>query len=454
MMEENVSLLELLRGVGMVIHSSPELQNRWVVAEICDLRGSGGHVYFSLVEKDATGVPVATVRAAMWRGTALSLGRRYGARMRELMANGNEVRLLCSVTFHEKYGLSLTVHDIDTEYYRDTTRIQAMILAALKKEGILDRNKSLAMPAPVQRVAIISAPGAAGYGDFMNQLSRNASGIVFYTKLYEAVMQGERVSGTVRAAIERIELTADLFDCVVIIRGGGASTDLAGFDDLELARAVAGCMLPVIVGIGHERDNTVLDFVAHTRVKTPTAAAEWLIAQAEDALATAIDLATRVAHLVQNRLTGDFRQLEHMENMVPLLARTRIDAARTRIETLSTTVPLLVRRQVDGASRRLERASRIIDGAGRQSIARATARLQNFAPLLQQCVAHRMARENDRLAALADKVRLLSPDCVLARGYSITLDASGHALRDAAQVAPGTLLRTRLQKGEVTSVSE
>lgn len=453
-MEENVTLLQLLHGVGTAIHSAPGLQNRWVVAEISDLRGGSGHVYFSLVQKDASGVPLATVRATMWRGTAVALSRRHGARMRELMTNGNEVRLLCSVTFHEKYGLALNVSDIDIDYCRDTTRVQAEIIAALKREGILERNKRLAMPVPVQRVAVISAPGAAGYGDFMNQLSRNPAGIVFYTKLYEAVMQGERVSATVRDAIERIELTADLYDCVVIIRGGGATTDLAGFDDLPLARAVAGCMLPVIVGIGHERDNTVLDFVAHTRVKTPTAAAEWLIAQAEESLSAAYDLATRVSHMVQNRLTGDRRQLDHLEEMVPLLARTRIDSARTRIDTLTSTLPLLVQRRVQEASQRLERVSRIIDSAGRQQVARASARLQNFAPLLRQCAAHRMTRENDRLASLSDKVRLLSPEGVLARGYSITLLPSGRALRDASQAPAGTRLRTVLHKGEILSTSE
>lgn len=449
-MADNITLLELLGRVKNSLAMAPDLRFQWLTAEVIDLRASG-HVYFSLIQKDIQGRVIAKVQANMWRNVAISLGRKYGEKMRETLANGNEVRVLCSVTFHEQYGLSVNVSDIDIDYRKDTTRLQAEILAALKAENLLDLNKSKVMPWPVQRVAIISAEGAAGYGDFMNQLINNEAGIVFYTKLFNAVMQGAQVSATVRAAIEEIESMPDLFDCIVIIRGGGATTDLAGFDDLELARAVARCAIPVIVGIGHERDNTVLDFIAHTRVKTPTAAGAWLISQAEQALARAYDLATNIANYVKARLTGDERQLDNYAQMVPLLARTRVQHASTRLDSLQKHLPLLIQSRLQNASRRLERASRSIESTGLQAIARASARLDNFTPILKNSIDNRLRREQLRLSALADKVNLLSPQNILQRGYSITLGPDGRAIRSPKQAPAGTQLTTRLQDGNITS---
>jgi len=450
-MENHISLLELLRCVGEAVYADRRLQERWVVAETSDFRPGSGHLYFTLLQKDASGQPVASMRATIWRGTAMDLNRRYGQKYRELLSGGNEVRVRCSVNFHEKYGLSLNVTDIDVEYRRDSSRVQAEILAALRREGLIDKNKQREMPWPVQRVAVISSRTAAGYGDFMNQLENNACGIKFYTHLFEATVQGNTVSATVRCALQEIEALPDLFDCVVIIRGGGASSDLAGFDDLELARAVAGYYLPVIVGIGHERDNTVLDFIAHTRVKTPTAAAEWLIAQGEQALSRAMELAAQVAHEARARLTGDRRQLESIEALVPMLARTRASRARAGLDSLSGMLPLLVRQRMDGAANRLERASRIIESAGSRAISTAAQRLSNYIPLLRQTIVHRLSRESDRIASLSDKVGLLSPECILKRGYSLTLDTHGRVVRDAATVKSGDILRTRLMNGEIKS---
>lgn len=453
-MNKAITLIELLRLLGQTINYTPDLRNRWVIAELSDVRLSGGHKYFSLIQKDASGQPAATMRATLWAGTFNSLRNNYGEKLQQLLVNGNEVKLLCSVNFHEKYGLSLNVTDIDPEYRKDTTRVQAEILAALAREGIRDCNKQLPMPWPVQKIAVISAAGAAGYGDFMNQLMNNKFGLKFYTCLFEATMQGVNVSRTVRDALDAIESTPpELFDCIVIIRGGGATTDLAGFDDLALARAVARCSLPVIVGIGHERDRTVLDEIAHTRVKTPTAAAEWLVNQAALALSKAVELATDIAHGVRNRLTGDMRHIDHLSQLVPVLARTRIDNAKARADRLAGMLPLLVTRRVQTASQRLDRASHAVESAGRQAIARASGRLQNVPPLLRQLIFSRMQRETQRLNSIGEKVDLLSPHNILARGYSITLGPDGKALRSPLQAPAGTQLRTRLAEGEITSTA-
>lgn len=452
-MNDAITLIELLRRLSQTINYTPALRNQWVIAELSDVRKASGHQYFSLIQKDASGQPAATMRATLWAGTFAALRAKHGAdRLSRLIAGGNEVKLLCSVTFHEKYGVALNISDIDPDYRKDTTKVQAEILAALAREGIRDNNRQLLMPMPVQKIAVISAAGAAGYGDFMNQLNGNKFGLTFYTKLFEATMQGAAVSSTVRYAIEAIESTPpDLFDCIVIIRGGGATTDLAGFDDLALARAVATCALPVIVGIGHERDRTVLDEIAHTRVKTPTAAAEWLINQAALALSKAIELSTEIAHNVRNRLTGDMRNIDHLAQLVPVLARTRMDNAKARADRLAGMLPLLVTRRVQTASERLGRASHAVESAGRQAITRASVKLQNVSPLLTQLLTYRMQRERQRLSMMEEKIDLLSPRTILARGYSITLGPDGKALRSSLQAAPGTRLLTRLADGEVSS---
>jgi len=452
-MTEQLTLLQFLTRIAGVVNGAPQLTGQCVVAEVSDLRRSGGHFYLMLIEKDERGQTVASMRANLWNGTAQSLYRRYGEKMWEVFKNGNEVRLLCSVNYHQRYGISLIINNIDVNYRRDTTKIQAEILHALTAEGIVDKNKELIMPTPVQRIAVISAAGAAGYGDFINQLEHNRMGLRFYTHLYEASMQGVNVPSTVCRAIKAIEAKADMYDCIVIIRGGGATTDLAGFDDLGLARAVCLCKLPVIVGIGHERDNTVLDYIANLRMKTPTAAAEWIVGQGEQALSHVIELATQVAHLAQSRLIGDHRQLESIEQIIPVLARSRADAAAARLDRLASSLPLLVQGKIQNARSTLDRASRSVESAGQRALTMAVTRVDNYLPVIHQALRVALIRSHEQLDTLADKVRLLSPDGVLARGYSITLTPDGHALRSPEQAPAGTRLRTRLAKGVIESVA-
>lgn len=445
-----VSLSKFEERIRLSLHSDPSLREQWVTAEIQDLRSSGGHAYMELIEKDSSGTSLAKIRGTIWRGTLAAMQRSCGSKLSALLANGNEVRVRVSVNFHVLFGLSLNISEIDPDYQRDTSKLQAEILAALTKEGIRDKNKERPLTFPAQRIAVISAPGAAGYGDFMNQLTNNPSGIKIYTALFSAVMQGTAVSASVRSALARIEMCADAFDCVVIIRGGGATSDLAGFDDLQLARAVANCMLPVVVGIGHERDNTVLDYIAHTRVKTPTAAAEWLISQGEEALSHAVDLSRQIAHYVETRIRGDVQQMEHINQMIPLLARQRTSSARSRLNELSATLPLAVRNRLMRASQLLERATHTVQTAGSMRISRAMTRLENVVPLLRRDTELLLRREDNRLNQLASMIDILSPLATLRRGYSITR-INGKAVSTVANLQPGQTLTTTLADGCVTS---
>lgn len=447
-----LSLLQLTGALKHTVDTTAALQNVWVAAEISDLRGSGGHIYMVLLEKDADGNIVASMRATIWRGTISAMSARLGGLLRQLLVDGNEVRLCGSMQYHPRFGLSFNVSAIDPLYCRDTTRIQLRILAALRREGIEERNKEQQLVMPPQRIAVISASGAAGYGDFMNQLVSNPYGFVFYPRIFEAVMQGASTSASIRQALERIEMCIDLFDCVVIIRGGGASSDLAGFDDLELARAVALFPLPVAVGIGHERDNTVLDFIAHTRLKTPTAVAEWLVGMSVDAMREATDAAMRIARYVQQRLQGEQHQTAHLGEMVPLLARHIVDRNSALLERLQQSLPLLASGRLAAASSLLQRAASAVQASATGRVASERQRLAAYGDTLRRDTAVALRRADDFLRQKEALVGALDPRDTLRRGFSITR-AQGRAIRSAEGLKPGTRLVTTLFEGTVESES-
>jgi len=444
----------LSRRLSDMVGRDLELQNRWVVATLTEVRGSGGHVYLEIADKDDKGAVVAKMRAVIWSGTASAMRARHGKdTLNRIMRPGSEVLLRGSLSYHPLYALTFTVHDVDPTYQRDTSALQAQIIATLTAEGIIGENKKLPLCDAPQRIAVISAPGAAGYGDFLNQLLGNPYRLRFMPELFEATMQGVNVSPTVRAALDAIELRMDEFDCVVIIRGGGATTDLAGFDELMLARAVALFPLPVIVGIGHERDRTVLDYIAHTRVKTPTAAAEFLVGRAAAVMARVLELTRNIAAYARQAVAGELRQLEFYRDKIPTLALNRADRAKSRLGELTAALPLLAASLLQHAGARLDRASRAIDASAQRRLSAQHQLLANMGAMLRRNIEVALGRERERLRAIADKVRLLSPDNVLARGYSLTM-MHGHVVRRAADVPRGAALDIRLQEGEITAVSQ
>ena len=256
----------------------------WISAEISELHvNAAGHCYLELIEKDSRGATVARQRAMIWAAVYRLLKPYFEQETGYRLAAGIKVLVQVSVSFHELYGMSLAICDINPTYtLGDAARKRAEILRRLTEEGVAEMNRELPVPLVPQRIAVVSSGTAAGYGDFIDQLQNNPYRYIFYPVLFPAVMQGERTEASIIDALNRIYAFADNFDCVVIIRGGGATSDLGSFDSYPLAVNVAQFPLPVIVGIGHDRDETVLDYVAAVRVKTPTAAAEWLVARAHE----------------------------------------------------------------------------------------------------------------------------------------------------------------------------
>lgn len=308
----------------------------WVEAELSECREHNGHCYLELIEKDEhTNTPVARASAKCWRQTWLMVKPYFERTTGEPLRTGMKVLLKVYAQFHEAFGFSWIVTDIDPNYtLGDMARKRLEIIRQLKEEGVFDLQRELRIPLFAKRIAVISAEHAAGYGDFCRQLEDNEYGFRFEVTLFPAIMQGEQVEQSIIAALERIYALNTSFDVVVIIRGGGATADLSGFDTLALAENVAQFPLPVITGIGHERDESILDMVAHTRVKTPTAAAALLIDHLRQVLERINSAQQRITTSIFQRIANQKMRLTNLQTLLPALVQRNLAEARHRIEML------------------------------------------------------------------------------------------------------------------------
>ena len=424
--EQHLTLYDLNRLVREVIECEMP-DEYWVEAELSECRESRGHCYMELIQKDEqTATPIAKASAKCW-ASKWSVVRPYFERTTgQQLRAGMKVLLKVYPQFHEAYGFSWIVSDIDPTYtLGDMARKRQEIIRQLKEEGVFDLQHELKLPLFCQRIAVISSETAAGYGDFCHQLANNPYGFRFEPHLFPAIMQGEGVEQSIIAALNQIFLMGtengerktengerrterydypaaessrpetnhtsqfsvlnSQFDCVVIIRGGGATSDMSGFDTLALAENVANFPIPIITGIGHDRDESILDMVSHTRVKTPTAAAAFLIAHLKEVLDVISDTEHRMANSVLSRMEKE----------------------QLKISRFTETIPLLVQR--------------------------------------------RLTHERHRLELIEEKVKNLDPMLLLSRGYSITL-FNGKAVRRADQLKEGDEIETRLEKGTIKSI--
>lgn len=409
--------------------ADPSVMNCWVVAETTDVR-INQHCYLQLLEKNPkTGATVAKIKAIIWGSQFRFLNARFKQVTGRDIGNDMKIMVCLSVNYSPQYGLTVVINDINPEFtLGDMERQRQEILNRLTQEGIIGQNKTVPVPPVLQRIAIVSAAGAAGYGDFMKQLTDNKYGVCFYPCLFQATMQGVKTVPTVLAALDKVEQNQHLFDCVVIIRGGGGTEELNSFDNYDLARRVATFPLPMIVGIGHERDITVLDYVAGIRVKTPTAAAEHIILQAANALAHIGDLSNQVVSIARDYIARAKEQLSYYAGNLPIMAQRIIDTNTLRLQNFIQNIPLHVQRRIEGENAQLARQKDAIKNA----------------------VAQVKMKETMRLEALGDKIELLSPRKVMARGYTLTT-CEGKIMTDAAQLEAGKLVTIHFRDGKVVA---
>ena len=380
----------------------------WVEAELSECRENHGHCYMELIQKDElSATPVAKASAKCWASKWLMVRPYFERITGQRLVAGMKVLLKVYAQFHEAYGFSWIVTDIDPTYtLGDMARKRQEIINQLKAEGVFDLQKELSLSLFCQRIAVISSETAAGYGDFCHQLADNPYDFKFHIQLFPATMQGDGIERSIIEALNSINAVCENFDAVVIIRGGGATSDMTGFDTLVLAENVANFPIPIITGIGHDRDESILDMVSHTRVKTPTAAAAFLI----DHLKTVLD-----------KLTTLSEAIPRLFSVVKARQEARLDNLYQRI---------LMRVQ--------------------QRAVTSQADIRNLEQGLLTALQRRLTSEHHRLEMLEEKVCSLDPTLLLKRGYSITL-FNGKAVRDPQALHPGDEIETRLEKGTIYS---
>lgn len=404
-----LSLYELNSLIKEVLRDGfPELY--WIRAETSDVRvNQNGHCYLEFIEKDIQGRnTIARSRAVVWSNTFNLLKMYFESETGQPFASGMKVLVQVSVEYHELYGMSLTVHDIDPAYtLGDQARNRAAILRQLEEDGVIDLNKELILPMVANRIAVISSPTAAGYEDFCDQLYNNIYGFVFYTKLFPAIMQGDRAEESIIAALEEIYAFQECFDAVVIIRGGGATSELSCFDSYLLAASCAQFPLPVITGIGHERDETVLDIVAHTRAKTPTAVAEFLIDNMGNSADNLVRVTDRIISGLERRLQDDVLLLNSYQAQLIF---------------------------------RMKGWSKEQSGA-----------IASVASQLKRMIARKVKDEKGDLDVFERHLALISPENILKKGYTLTFK-NGKVLKAASTVEAGDVITTRFADGEIKSV--
>ena len=403
----------------------------WVEAEISDIREVRGHCYMELIQKDEYGnTPLARASAKCWKNKWMYISPHFERITGHILRAGMKILVQVYADFHETYGFSWIITDIDPTFTMgDMARKRQDIIRKLQEAGVLELQKELSLPLFTQRIAVISSEQAAGYGDFCNQLAENDYGFQFKLSLFRSIMQGEQIESSIISALNEINRQIDHFDVVVIIRGGGSTSDLSGFDSLLLAENVANFPLPVITGIGHDRDESVLDLVSHIRVKTPTAVATLLI-----------------DHLIEvyNRIS------DAQEELTQIVQR-RIEIEKMRLNVISEKVPVLFSFVSNRQNAWFDNLFLRIQNAITNRIRQTEQHLNSLSEMLSPLYEHIRLRENHRLEILQQKIKAQDPMLILNRGYSITT-LNGHVIRNAKNLKKGDTLCTQMAKGKVTSI--
>lgn len=429
---QSKTLSQLNTLIRQKLEGCPELRSVWITAETSDVR-AGHHCYLELVEKnEATGQVMAKARAVIWASDFARLSRQFEMQTGRSFASHIKVMVCVTVAFHESYGMSLVITDIDSSYTMgDLMRRRGESIRRLQAEGIYDCNRAVACAAVPQRIALVSSGSAAGYGDFVRQLlekKTNPHCIRFEVSLFPALMQGEQAPASIMCALDMIRECAADFDVAVIARGGGATTDFLAFESYDLAAAIATFTLPVFTAVGHDRDVTLVDYVAHHYFKTPTAAGQWFVSRGESLLARLQRQASEMRHVLALRIGESREHLAYIAGVLPEASRAAIGRSRRSLDRARMTLPAL---------------------AG-QCMAPRRSLLASRAAALTDAVAYALSRERQRLDSSSRLLDALSPEATLRRGYSITR-AGGHAVTSAAGISPGLQIVTVLADGVLFS---
>ena len=425
----------------------------WIVAEINTLtRHKSGHCYMELVQKSKTSNSIiAQARATVWANKFSFISAYFESETDSELAAGMNVMLQVTITYHEVYGLSLNVIGINPTYtIGDMERAKKEIIARLINEGVFDMNKTQSFPAVVQNIAVISSSTAAGYGDFVNHLETNTYGYHINITLFEAAMQGEQTETSILDALNRIGEEYENYDAVAIIRGGGSKNDLSWFDNYNIAYMVTQFPLPVISGIGHERDESIVDMVAHTRMKTPTAVANFIIdynAQFEEQVDST---SSEIFDIAKEFLMSSEMYLNNM-TMSIMKIRTLLSKHTERCDRIMSEIRTGLNVRMKEEEMKLNMIGNKLETSPKRLISEQESHLNSIKELISRTTKHRIEKANEKLSFLEHRLTLNDPRTILKRGYSITR-INGKVVTNDLETNDGDIMETLLYDGKVTSV--
>lgn len=452
MSQKGISLFSLNEQVKNVLSESFS-SGTWIMAEISELRyNQNGHCYLELVEKDEKSDQIiAKARATIWSYTFRMLKPYFETTTGQTFTSGIKILVNVSVEFQEIYGYSLNIKDIDPTYtLGDIARRRKEIIDRLEEEGVLEMNKELDFPVIPKCVAVISSPTAAGYEDFTNQLENNPYKYKFHHKLFPAIMQGNQAEESIISALDKINEYEDIFDAVVIIRGGGSSSDLNCFDNYWLAFNIAQFPLPVISGIGHERDETIVDIVSNTRVKTPTAAAEFLIDCFDEALKYQTNLQQQFLEEVNEILLSSSERIHFLTNkfspMVKQILERKSNQLNLAKQRLATAGKALLATQVYHQ----QKINSNFQYATEKKIDGENVLLNQLKNKLDSRIKHLFEEQKHSISMLEQSAKYLNPENILKKGYSLSLK-NGKIIKDVEDISPKDIIETRLANGSIES---
>ncbi len=452
MQTDALSLLELNTRIKEVIKSGTE-RNYWVIGEISEIKVNySGHCYLELIQKDPDlDQIIARNRATIWAQTFRLVKPYFETTTGQPLADGLGILVKVSVEFHEVFGLSLNILDIEPTYTVGELALRKQkIIERLAEEGVLEMNRELELPLLCQKIAVISSETAAGYGDFIHQLQHNYERYKFYYKLFPAVMQGDEAEKSIIDALDRIYTHENFFDAVVIIRGGGSQADLSCFNSYWLAYHITQFPLPVLTGIGHEQDESVADMVAHTRLKTPTAVAEFLINNLAHTEEILDEVANGVMNEVQYLIEGRNDELLLTIKNLQLHLKDNINIIRFNLATSNHQLINQSRKKVHVLGKELHRRELKTGMLAQKQIEHQNAIVESNTRFLQRELDFFLKRANHNMVSAIDRLRALNPMQVLKRGYSVTFK-NGKPLKDIEALLEGDTIETLLHKGKIDS---
>ncbi len=452
MEKKTISLLELNQKIRNVMETNfPDTYR--VVAEISEIKvNARGHCYLELIEKAPdSDQPAARARAMIWAYTFRILKPYFETTTGQTLTAGIKVLVEAEVTFHEVYGLSLNIKDIDPAYTLGEMAVKRKeIIEQLRREGILEMNKQLPFPLVPQRIAIISSETAAGYQDFVHQLLNHPGRYHFDLELFPAMMQGKEAGDTIIAALETIYKREKKFDVVAIIRGGGSQADLSSFDNYRLAQHIAQFPLPVITGIGHEKDETVADLVAFAGLKTPTAVAEFILDRISNFEEKLLSLAAGISYRTKETLTAYHQALKDHGWKLKETVQSHLVTQHRKMDGILRKTVYLSKSLLEKEKNKLQQRKLILKKNGEMFISLHLQDLINARQSMGNLYNNNITRFNHQLELFRQSITHLDPARILERGYSIT-HFQGKALKNGEKVKNGDILHTRLYKGSITS---